>query len=347
MSTYVNRLFDRSAPRGPARPTRDLHPFVRSQSPIAALDQRLGLDGASVDDFAQLPTGPDAAASDAGAHEASVDDGKAAPRAIIQRKAVASATPPSSHALAPSSASSRGPVVSAARPSSVAVSEAASPVEPAPSPSSPPRRDPEPLATIPAASAKAARRGPGAPAERVRSEPLDPVALFDPTPRYYDESQPEAPELSTDEGSESADPRSGPGPIWVVTRAPRDGVSQPLFATAGALALEAPAYEPGASPAFEREPQRAPQLYIVPRAPRVEPFAPAPAEAPAPAPAPTPAAAPSSSPTASEPSRPTQAAAEPQPQSPARQRPSINSISLIGPLDRHFPNRRDFRRRYR
>lgn len=333
MSAYVNRLIQRFLPTGEptgGKPGGLLNPFVRSQSPIAAIDQRLAIDEQLGHGFGGLePTSVDP-------QEAMVAPAPAPQPTRIQRKAAGPIEAPK-HAMETFA---------------------------------PPDRAPE--ATEPTMSA---------------ALPLDPGSLFDPAPRYFDERPAPAPIVSTFrvQPTSSNEPQPTAAMNTRVESSPnRARVPQPPSeARVGLGLVVAPKLEPrSASPEAKADiqppwqrmifetastvsaaaapqlvpspqapiqaPTRAPavQLYIVPRPRMHEPLIPEPDErayvqAPAPS---TRRASPS----------PERQAAKPAPnsvaQAPRRStsgKLTIDSISQIGPLDRHFPNRRSFRLRYR
>lgn len=340
MSAYVSRLIQRFMPAGePADSGPLLNPFVRSRSPIAAMDQRFGVDE-------QLGAGP-------GGLEPPSDEMLetslvATPRMQIQRKAAGPVPRP------PTQQPNDLPVPSLEPP------KPPSGFVPLDSP------QPTPAATAPETSSKPTLAKP----------PLDPGPLFDPVPRYFDEvraPEPLAPmppiqsELMTTSITEvraiPASPRpESARPSKAVTELRPLSATVPTAAPSSrivehhwgwletAMASAAPQLMPISSAPERATPERASspavQLYILPR-PRVpEPLITEPVEYPY-------VEAPSLSPMhkSSPPARQTQRSAPTSFGQPPRRNPggklTIDSISLIGPLDRHFPNRRNFRLRYR
>jgi hypothetical protein len=358
MSAYVDRLLQRFAPND-ERPVVDagaaMNPFVRSRSPIAAMDQRLGLDEHLGHGLVEPRLG-------VGEHELGVSEHELGVRPRIQRKFDHSTPAPTISAPAPSKPSPEAP--------------------PGPSSEAPPKPSP---ARTPASPGPADSSPPSA-----RKQPLDPISLFDPAPRYFDElpttlAEPEADATLAGAEAEAAEalspaepplapsttPSTSPTRIsmveQVITLRPmmppvsehepsraESGAPSPtpwlqldLDATSAAPSLPGSRIEP--SPrhvSSEPAAKPAPLLYIVPRPAEPEPFVPEPAP-----PVPEPAS-----------SRPERRAAQAEAQAPtttptpdprtntapgAGQTLTIDSISQIGPLDRHFPNRRGFRLRYR
>lgn len=331
MSAYLHRLIARDQ-----APASTLSPFVRSGSPIAAIDQRLGVIDESLD--VDSPSAPPITVPS----PASAPDSNAT---TIQRKA---ASP-----IAASPASLASPA-SPAPPSSLA-----SP----PSPASPTIASPSP-----------------------RALQLDPGPLFDlaPSPRQFDETRiheivresttttttTAAPLVPESRVAPRLEPRIRPSPTPVEARiAPSPAIESPTR----------PTLEPRTSPippqAFAPTPSPAPWRTFEPLAPisepRLEPARPSPltlASTPArlePSPSAHPPIAvhPSELPTTDsvqvQPPRsvqvrigqvdieiiPSSPPAHSTPQRAAR--PTLDSISQIGSLDRHFPNRRRLRLRYR
>lgn len=321
MSAYVSRLIQRFVPAGEPAAVEGplLNPFVRSRSPIAGIDQRLGVDEQLGHGLGGLEA-PSEALPDSPAVTAS-------PVARVQRKAAGPMQP--SAAPAPSLA----------------------PASPSPTV--------EPVASVPE-TAKPTLAKP----------PLDPGPLFDPfepKPRYFDEaptptSEPTAPTAQSDVVSPTTtEARSLPASLRPAATRPSEALVelrplQPtrtvehhwgwLDAASMSAAPQLVPSSPAATPAPARAPSPAVQLYIVPRPRSPEPLIPEPVEYPH-VEAPTPSSTRQSSPAARQTQR---SASTPTAQSP-RRNPSgkltIDSISQIGPLDRHFPNRRNFRLRYR
>jgi hypothetical protein len=325
MSAYVNRLLDRFSPAASGDMPASVNPFVRSQSPIAQFDQRP--DGEDSLEFESV-AGPEDSAE-----LAAPDPGLAPSR--IQRKAVSAPAPAT-------------PSVNVSPPAS------------APTPEAP-------------ASARAL--APEAPAPVVaapRREPMDPGPLFDPFRRFFaaEQAKSAAPHVvETEPGPSPASPQpqalafpATPAPARVPElRAPIEAPAPwhplepevPAPTTARFLAPtkprehapERPTVAPTFAPAPESEPRPNVVHYATPRANPRTPFVPDPGPGTAEFGAttrpsvhigrveievvPNPASA--------------SAQSKPAPSKPL----TIDSISQIGPLARHFPNRRLFRLRYR
>jgi hypothetical protein len=335
MSAYISRMIQRLVPDAePAVAGPLMNPFVRSRSPIAAIDQRLAVDETLGHGFGGL--------------EAPSDDVSespmtaATPTTRIQRKAA-------------------GPI-----PSPIQQSVSAPPL--APSTRSP--------TFVPVASPA----GPAADATEVpkatrSAPPLDPGPLFDPTPRYFDEVRTPEP-IALESRVESVSTPTPATAARLLEATPRRDSSAnsapidarvelpPLLptpnvehhwmwpqATSASAAPQAtsasaaPQLVPSL-PAPARAPGPQVQLYIVPRPRAAEPLIPEPGEF-----ARVEAPQPSQTRESSTATRQThRLAPTPVAQPPSRNRVgklTIDSISQIGPLDRHFPNRRNFRLRYR
>lgn len=322
MSAYLHRLIARDQAPAPT-----LSPFVRSRSPIAAIDQRLAVDESLGHGLGELEGAePELAESLPSPQPITVPTPTSAPEssvATIQRKVAV-------------------PLTSEATPS------LASPIAPAPA----------------------------------RAPQLDPGPLFDldPTPRYFDETRIHeivrestttslAPELRVPPPSPVVESRTTPSPVIepritprplaepsIVPRPALEPRTSPIPAQAFAPApapwrpfeLFAPTLVPAVSPARPDLHPRAPthaRLEPSPRAHR--PIAVHPAELPT-----TDSVQvqiPRSGQVRGGPTHvehiPKTPPARPTPQRKARI--DIESISQIGPLDRHFPNRRRLRLRYR
>jgi hypothetical protein len=333
MSAYVNRLIQRFAPAGePAIGDPSLNPFVRSQSPIAEVDQRLGVDE-------QLGHGVDGVEPTADQMPESPFDATEPAAATIQRKVVGpSPVSPTQPNVAPK------PSLEPSNPPSAAF-------EPLQGP------QPSPAADAPEVSKPRSSKPP----------PLDPGPLFDPVPRYFDEARapamlapigPTAPvhsevvstsitEIRTIETAARLEAARQPSVTSIELRPrPLARTIEPRFAWfESPTASVAPQQLPDSV-----EPERAPnptvQLYIVPRPRTPEPVVPEPVEYPH---LEGPTSAPIRQSTAPAPST-RRSTSSPVAQA-TRHNPggklTIDTISVIGPLDRHFPDRRSFRLRYR
>jgi hypothetical protein len=353
MSAYINRMIQRFEPTG--EPVAGHHgallsPFVRSQSPIAAIDQRLAVDE-------QLGHGIDGLEPTSVEPEQPVVAATPQP-ARIQRKA-ASTTEPSGQPI-----QSIAPIESAPEGAKTTPSPAALPLDPGSLFGPTPRYFDDPPAPAPTVS-------PTSPVS-----PVSPVSTLRGQPTSSDEARPAAvmtPRVATSPDTADAltvasQARVGQEPVIVPKLDPRfvspvakSDLQPPwqwlTFETASNVSAAAapqlvphpqsPIRVPGEAPV--QAPGRAPstaQLYIVPRPRAHEPLIPEPVER-----AYTPTSAPSTQRASSPPDRQT---AKPTP-TPVAQAPrrsaggklTIDSISQIGPLDRHFPSRRNFRLRYR
>lgn len=353
MSAYISRMIQRFVPIGEppvaGGPVADapvasalLNPFVRSQSPIAAIDQRLSVSerlghglGGLDSPIEEVP-------------ESVTPITPSAPR--IQRKVAAPLVPSlrSDHSIsAPEPANG----------SATAIPAGSRPDSPQPDSSRP-----TPVAERPH--------------DKV-SAPLDPGPLFGPAPRYFDELPAPRPLAPASPGQSA--PALTPSPITSArAREATSVLESSIEPPTNASLPTAPAPETisqlrplpptqtienhfawlytessSAAPQLEqfpptvaREPHPTPLLYIVPRPRAPEPLiaeAIEPAHVEAPQPPPKRASPPTT--------RQAHGAAPTPSRQPPRQPPTgkltIDSISQIGPLDRHFPNRRDFRLRYR
>ncbi|NVB36426.1 hypothetical protein G6O69_01190 [Pseudenhygromyxa sp. WMMC2535] len=336
-----------------------LAPSLRSRSPIAAIDQRLGLDD---NPSFGLSGGSAGAAGLEGqspeqSPEQSSEPAPAGPR--IHRKAGQST-----------------PVSAAPRPAAGATAVASSMSSTGPS-SGPSAAAPRSRASASAASAAASERVIGP------REPMDPGPLFGLEPPSFVIPEPalergptravepkaEAPAARAPLPSKArpgtargtapaptvpaaieparADARPAPWGVPAPGRPPR-----PLIVPPGGPNPELRPREPRPVGLPGAAPQAAPVPAVVELVPRVTTAAPAPFIAAA---APSRAATPQASPAES-----TREAAAPMPApapapTPARAssraagsgKLTIDSVSQIGPLDRHFPNRRLFRLRFR
>lgn len=355
MSAYLSRLVQRFSP-----PTSDdgsvaLQPFIRSQSPIAAIDQRLGIDESLGHGLAEHSGGFDEPMADS-----------PEPMRVQRKAASATATAPTLAAPPPTTKASAAnlsiasPAAAAKQPSATALSSTPARVEDTPRP---------------------AELAP-------RREPMDPGPLFAPFALHHDDHHddhhghratdepgvlPGKVELRTlekiiERGETSLAPSLAPSDSSV--RAPRISAppsrsEAPLLAPPPArLAnapwvvfdrntpalpelphpFDAPLLEP--KPATVRPELRVVPLLVEPRRPTPAPFVPE--VEPVQEVAQTTssqksttgahaASAPKSAPTPQRPSTPT----------PTRGKLDIESISQIGPLARHFPNRRRLRLRFR
>ena len=372
MSAYVHRLLQRFAgPRaeqGPRTAPRDprpagLQPFVRSRSPIATLDQRLAIDD-------QPSFGLDG--GNVGAARSGEGDGFALPSPAglrIQRKALgaspvaASPVPASPVAASPSAAGS-----AAARP--IATSKRgnfrpASASSPALEPGS--RREPmDPGPLFDHFDSAPRDFEPGE-----VSEPSAPTALS--TPQRVSQWVPQQPLTLEAEpvhafdrnGLEPGEARHSPrSPLTPVAFEPgTPGAPRPapwrILEPAQPARPHAPPFAPSPS---ERPLEPAPQRLPIPPELREQPVVsatPRPSQAspfitdPGPRVATSVAQATRVSIGRVEievvPSPSSSAAATPAAGGQAAKpgKLTIDSVSLIGPLDRHFPNRRRFRLRYR
>lgn len=317
MSAYLSRLVQRFSPPSEDRGAA-LQPFVRSRSPIAALDQRLGVDESLGHGFAD---------ADAGFDEPTDDYPEPG---LVQRKSASAATP-----------------------GLPAPTPATSPAQPTPTPIS---------------GEAAADLGP-------RREPMDPARLFAPFALHYGDPAPDeaiaAPrevELRTVErivdrhesttalASPPAralapliDPLPAPGAHapWVVydrSNSARYSEREDNFPSPESPGnfVDAP-LEPRLTTTM-RTKLRVVPLVVEPRRPSPSPLVPAvaPRETVAQTTAPQPSTA---QPRLESATRP--APRLPPAPPPARGKIDIDSISQIGPLARHFPNRRRFRLRFR
>lgn len=321
MSAYLHRLITRDQ-----TPAAVLSPFVRSRSPIAELDQRLAVDEGLGHGLAQLePAEPELGESLPSPQPFTVPTPASAPESIattIQRKL---ATPLTSEAHSTASST--------------------------------------------------------APSTRARSPRLDPGPLFDldPTPRYFDETRIHEIVHESAPTSFAPEPRITPSPV-VESRFTPFPVVEPRI-------TPDPAVEPNVSPQPALEPRTSPipaQAFAPTPAPwrTFEPAAPIVAPAVSPARPELVPLAPTSArlepsprahqPIAAHPAElptidsvqvqtprsvqvhigqvdieivPSNAPARSAP--PRKARFDIESVSQIGPLARHFPNRRGLRLRYR
>ncbi|MFO7561123.1 MAG: hypothetical protein R6X02_00665 [Enhygromyxa sp.] len=340
MSAYLSRLVQRFSPPAEDRGAA-LQPFVRSRSPIAAIDQRLGVDESLGHGFGEVGGAFDEPLADS--------PGDSAAPMRVQRKAA--------------SASVAGASLSA--PAPVATSSAAnvSALPPSPAPSS-----------VEGGDAPAADLSP-------RREPMDPGRLFAPFALHYDDpahardpviaQRPAAPskvELRTIEriveGRESTLAPSSPAfqpSAPAPTPSEASPITPPHSRAANVPWVVFDRHNPvdPEAPDFFEIPQLEPrpitttttqtELKVVPLVVEPRQLAPAPF---VPASEPREAATQSSAPTttrerAEAAPKPKPAPRAPASPTPARGKLDIESISQIGPLARHFPNRRRFRLRYR
>jgi hypothetical protein len=324
MSAYVSRLIQRLVPDAePAGAGPQLNPFIRSRSPIAAIDQRLAVDENLGHGFGGLEPPSDDVSEPRNT--------ATTPTTRIQRKAA-------------------GPIPAPMQQSNVSAPPLAQPTR---SPTFAPVDSPADTAALP----KATRAAP----------PLDPGPLFDPTPRYFDDTP--APEPIAPESPSTSISAIAAQPLEVSSRrdSSADSTLLPIRTSDARVELRpllptpnvehhwiwpdatstsaAPQLVPSA-PAPARAPSSAVQLYIVPRPRQVEPLIPEPVEVArveVPQPPPTRKSSTSTRQTHRSSSAPI---AQPPSRNPGGKL-TIDSISQIGPLDRHFPNRRNFRLRYR
>jgi hypothetical protein len=326
MSAYLHRLIARDH-----APTVALAPFVRSRSPIAAIDQRLAVDENLGHGLAEL--------------------GESAPGLDLAEPELPSPQPITVPTSAPESST---PTIQ--------------------------RKVAAPLSSEAAVSPSS----PSAPT-RARAPQLDPGPLFDLglTPREFDETRIHEIVHESTTTSLAPEPRVLPGHVVEQPRIAPSSLAEPRFAplpSAEPSVARHPTLEPRSapSPAQAFAPAPAPWRPFEPFAPIVAPsFAPSFAPSVAPSIAPSRPGLHTLTPSAArlEPSprvelpttdsvqvqipRSVQARAVPptpeRPRNtpPARSTPQrktridIESISQIGPLDHHFPNRRRLRLRYR
>jgi hypothetical protein len=347
VSAYLSRLIQRFSPPSSTDPSAAFRPFVRSQSPIAAIDQRLGIDESLGHGLGELGDGL-----------TEVEGGPETPQ--IHREI---ASPPFVAAAASS-------------PEMPSSSRVAAPIEPSrPSPAMAPAsldaetpselgRVPLPFDPGPVVGPFARHRHhdqelprPPIEASRVEATPLGRAGAREPTttpPSILGlVSGPKIASASESASVVNAEPAARPtqpAPWIVLERAP--AITPPGDLEVPRLAPPRPSSEAPnrgllitlhPSPPVKLDVQPAP-LLIEPRAePRAE-LVTDPGEVPAPRPEHRPP------PTARErvePASKRRAAPRPQPQLASKGRLDIDSISKIGPLARHFPNRRRFRLRFR
>jgi hypothetical protein len=344
MSAYINRLIQRLLPTGEpvvGNPGGLLNPFVRSQSPIAAIDQRLAVDEQLGHGFGGLePTNLEP-------QEAMVAAAPAAQPTRIQRKAMGTieAPKPPTASFAP---------LDNAPQATEPTKSAALPLDPGPlfdlapryfdEPAAPRYFD-EPPAPAPMVSiVPTSRVQPTSSAETQSADAM--------TPRFMPSSD------RARVPTPPSEARFGLGSVIAPKLEPRfaspDAKAdiqppwrrQTFETTSAASAAAAPQFVPSPQGPIE-VPARAPavQLYIVPRPRMHEPLIHEPVER-AYVQAPAPSTQRASSPERQS-SKPTPTPVAQAPRRSPGGKLTIDSISQIGPLDRHFPNRRSFRLRYR
>ena len=326
MSAYLHRLLAHD-------PSPSLAPQVRSRSPIAAIDQRLATDESLGHGLGELDLG-----------EPTLDEPMLGEASEPTPRPITVPTPRMDRVGDP-------PVLhrkSASAPTTAPSPIASSPLAPAPIT---PSNQPQPIASA-------------------RSPKLDPGPLFDlsPEPRSFDESrlpelvQPTTAPLARHE-PRPAPPRVAPEPIEpepASRLAPRIEAPTPTIRV-DPFELEptpapsrpsiplAPTRSPQLEPRLEPAPRRLPlalaHAELEPLAPIPRPLASPTLAAPAPvqliqSPQPARAQTNAHEPTRSTPRTPERPSSRPRPR-------DIESLSQIGPLDRHFPNRRWLRLRYR
>lgn len=349
MSAYLSRLIQRFSPPASDDGSVALQPFIRSRSPIAAIDQRLGVDESLGQGLADARGGLD-------------EPMAASPEPMrVQRKAA--------------SATATAPTLAAPPPVTKAPAANLSP--PQPSPVQPANEGPRPAELGP-------RREPMDPGPL-----FAPFALHHADDRASDDHTltPSKVELRTIETiidrREAAATSNNRAPALVPTpsspAAPTPAWTEPAFTPSTPTRSDAPlpvaprlrvvnppwiAFDRN-SPALPELPHRldAPELEPQPVAPTrvesrvipllIEPRRPAPAPfVPEPEPmqtlAPTRPVSESTTRTRTEiASKPTPSPRPSSAPTPQRGKLDIESISQIGPLARHFPNRRRFRLRFR
>lgn len=343
MSAYVSRLLRRYAagPLGREGASEgQLAPSVRSRSPIAALDQRLSV--------ADEPSyGLDAEGSAQPAVDGHGDS--PSPGERVQRKAT---SPVAAGPTVGRGATAPGPVGPVGPVGEIPAAPTATSLGPNPS----------------AAASVSAFAGDGSDAlgPQTRPPPMDPGPLFDPTPRSREDA-PDPLERAPARpiAFQPAPPRreSIPSPsqptVSPRARGPRPGVDdgtdrvstpisprvhpfEPVELAPTSQPTTQPTGQPTSQPAMRVEPRLAPPRAFVPDTPAHLVGSSAPTRVSigrvdievVPATTnPSASAAPSGSAQSTAPAR--------------AGRLSIDSVSVIGPLDPHFPNRRRFRLRYR
>jgi hypothetical protein len=352
MSAYLSRLVQRFSPPASDDGGVALQPFIRSQSPIAAIDQRLGIDESLGHGLADASGGFDEPMAES-------------PEPVrVQRKAAsANATAPSLAAPLPAT---RTPAANLS-----ATHSAAHLSSPAAIPSSTPTSIPTPTSSPVSALVDDTPSVELTP----RREPMDPGALFAPFALHYDatdepgvtrgETERRTVEAALERRETSKAPSTAPrlAPSVSPAIAPRPACSEASQLTPARLAnapwvvfdrniptipeffpqpTDAPLLEPKPAPLQTERRIAAP--VFEPRPPTPAPFVPEvePAQEVARTTSPqktTTRAHVESSP------KPT---STPQtPSAPTRGKLNIDSISQIGPLARHFPNRRRLRLRFR